>query len=220
MEQNETNEQNTQDRTQFDDTINTGAVPPVAPVDSTMPAEPAVTPPVEQKVEKVEGEKKKNQAMMFALVICLLLAVGGVGFGIWAMFSGNERADELSAKVTTLQNQNAELTEQITKLNPESGDIDGTNGAGTTEDIENQASLEARYWASTEVRDGIFYVLDAEGNVIVQSNATGPVVNEIEACESSSDNTILTCTVNTTDGDGWFLYDVYGDSLGSSFDED
>lgn len=201
MEQNEMNGQNAP---------NAGVVPPAAPAEPAAPVEPVVmaTPPVEQKVE---GAKKKNQGIMLAVVLCLILAVGGVGFGIWAMLDGNERAKSQEAQIASLKSQNEELEEQITKLNA---------GVEDNDDEKEQKPAEAKNWGSPSVQDGIFYVLDADGNVIAQSDATGPVVNELLACESSDDNTILTCTVSTSEGEGQFMYDVYGDSLVSSFEKE
>lgn len=197
MEPNEINNQSTSNQTPIIAT-NPGTV---------APTEPTITP-VEPTMARTEpnandGKKKKNQWSIIALIICVLLAIGGIGFGIYTVVDSNNKVNELNKKVNSLQEENNTLKEQI-----------NSQSAG------NGGQIEVRNWSSTEIQNGVFSVLDDSGNVIVQSDANGPNVTEIYSCESSSEDTILTCMVNTSDGEGWFLYDVYGDSLASSFDEE
>lgn len=190
------------------------AVVPPTPVTPVVSAEPtAQTEPVVQTesvaattetIESATNNKKKGQWMLPTAIICLVLGLGGVGFGIWALLNSNTRVSELNTEVNSLRSQNEELNVQNEALNEEVEELSkGNTGGGQ--------------WASTEIRDGVFYVLDANGNIIAQSDAGGPSVSEIVSCESSSDNTVLKCIVNTTEGEGWFLYDVQGSGLETSF---
>lgn len=192
MDQNNLNSQNMANEPQFG-VANDGMTTPVAP----MPApEPATTP-------MPAPAERKHQWMAVALVVCVILAIGGIGFGIWAMTSNSAEASRLNSEIASLKSQNADLTEKVAQL-----------------EANNETSIEAKAWKSTELQNGVFYVLGENGEVVAQSDANTPTVNEVVECESSDDNTVLTCSVETSEGEGWFLYDVYGDSLISSFDEE
>lgn len=150
-----------------------------------------------------KAPEKKNNGLLIGLILCLLFAIGGIGFGVWTMVDSNSQIDGLNRQIKTLQEQNNDLLDQVEQL---------------SEKLEN-INMNGRPWADVEVLDGAFYVKDAEGNVIVRSNE-GIDVEEIISCDSSADKTVLTCKVNTAQGEGEFLYDIYGDSLGSSFEEE
>ena len=199
MEQNEINAQNTLSGVQPSIGVNAETTP-VVPTESVAPV---------IADESLKTSKKKNPGMLIALILCVLLACGGVGFGIWAMIDGNMRVNQLNEQIISLQSQNANLTEENSTL---SAEIESLS--------ENEDSYIVLSWASTIVRDGIFYVLDANGEAIAQSSFDGPTVNEVVACETSAENTILKCTVNTSEGEGSFLYDAYSGLLTSSFDKE
>lgn len=145
---------------------------------------------------------KKNNGMLIGLILCIVIAICGIGFGIWAMMDGNSRVDGLNTQIKALQGQNVSLSDKVAELEEELSNITSGN----------------KEWAETELVDGVFYIKNANGDVIAQSE--GVDVEEIVSCEGSSDDTVLKCIVNTAEGEGWFLYDIYGDSLVSSFDND
>ena len=176
----------------------TQAAPGLAPATSVV-----------QSVEPVAEKKKDNKWMLLLLILFLLLGIGGVGFGAWSMIDGNTKVEDLKSQVATLKTQNSKLTEEVADLNTQIEEMnEAANNPG------------GGPWGSTDVVDGVFRVLDAGGNVILDSSSFDLTVNEILGCEASDDNTVLTCTVDTSAGEGWFLYDVFGDTLGSSFERE
>ena len=56
-------------------------------------------------VVKRDGEKKKVNGLLIGLIVCLLFAIGGIGFGLWATMDGNAQRDALKQQVSDLQNQ-------------------------------------------------------------------------------------------------------------------
>lgn len=54
---------------------------------------------------------KKNKGMIIGMVILALLATGGIGFGVWAFLSGNQKEAKLNDKISDLQSQIAEMPE-------------------------------------------------------------------------------------------------------------
>lgn len=74
------------------------------------------TMPASQNVNMMaQGAKpKNNKGMMIGMIVLAILAVGGIGFGVWAFLSGNQKEDkisELNNQVSSLQSQLAEQPE-------------------------------------------------------------------------------------------------------------
>lgn len=65
--------------------------------------------------------KKNSKGMIFGMVLLVILAIGGIGFGVWAWMDGNAQKDSLNSQIAVLNAQNVELREQI---NNEGEDID------------------------------------------------------------------------------------------------
>lgn len=60
------------------------------------------------------NEKKKGgSGMVIGLILCLLLAAGGIGFGVWMMMDGNMQKDVMNQQISALKKQNNELQKQI-----------------------------------------------------------------------------------------------------------
>ena len=66
------------------------------------------------------GEKKKGgNGMLYGMILCAVLAIGGIGFGVWAMMDGNTKAEQLSAQNTVLKEQNNGYMKRISQLEAE-----------------------------------------------------------------------------------------------------
>ena len=61
--------------------------------------------------------KKSGHGMLIGLILCILLAIGGIGFGVWAMIDGNTQKTNLEKQISNLQTQNSQLLEQVATLN-------------------------------------------------------------------------------------------------------
>ena len=58
-----------------------------------------------------KDKPKKNKGMIVGIVILALLAAGGIGFGVWAYLSGNQKEAKLNEQISDLQTQLAEQPE-------------------------------------------------------------------------------------------------------------
>ena len=67
--------------------------------------------------------KKKGKGMVLGMICLGLLAVGGIGFGVWAMLDGNSQKESLNSQISDLKQQNNELLDQMNKAS-ESEDVD------------------------------------------------------------------------------------------------
>ena len=96
------------------------------------PVEP-VTPG--SMVAESEAPKKKGHGMVIGLVLCLLLAAGGIGFGVWAWMDGNAQKDALNSQIAELKKQNNELRDKLSsKLEV---------GEDVTVDVETDSDVNA-----------------------------------------------------------------------------
>ena len=55
---------------------------------------------------------KINKGVIVGMVCLVLLAVGGIGFGVWAMMDGNAQKEQLNSQIDTLKQQNSELQDK------------------------------------------------------------------------------------------------------------
>ena len=71
----------------------------------------------------VEGKGSKKTGWILTIILLLLIAAGGVGFGVWAYMDGNNAKNNLNAQIVDLQQQNSELQDEL------------ANGSNTTINI-------------------------------------------------------------------------------------
>lgn len=93
--------------------------------------EPVEAPMPEQNAFSQEPvtEKKTGNGMLIGMILCALIALGGVGFGVWAMMDGNTQKEQLNSQISALKSQVNALQEKIS-----TGPGDGT------EDIDTDTS--------------------------------------------------------------------------------
>ena len=89
--------------------VTVAQVEPVMPAEPVTPAEPAMPGPMAAEPEA----PKKGHGMLIGLILCLLLAAGGVGFGVWAWMDGNTQKDALNSQIAELKKQNNELRDKL-----------------------------------------------------------------------------------------------------------
>ena len=182
------------------------------PVSATPPTPKPTEPAFGNGGSVVEGKGGKKTGWVLAVVLLLIIAAGGVGFGVWAMMDGNAQKDALNSQISTLKKQNSDLSEQITLLNEQIGamnkNLSDKNG---TEAGNGDVSF------TTEVTDGVLYIKDNNDNIIVSDSAIG--VTEIVSCDYLTESNSLKCSAMVGDSDGWVLYDTVNNALTSSFDK-
>lgn len=59
----------------------------------------------------------RKTGWILTIILLLLIAAGGVGFGVWAWMDGNTQKDQLNSQISTLQQQNNELQDELTNGN-------------------------------------------------------------------------------------------------------
>ena len=77
--------------------------------------EPVEAPMPEQNAFSQEPvtEKKTGNGMLIGMILCALIALGGVGFGVWAMMDGNSQVAKKDEQIADLRGQLAEKSEAV-----------------------------------------------------------------------------------------------------------
>ncbi len=68
------------------------------------------------KDDVVFADKPKSNGMLLGMILLGILAVGGIGFGAWAMMDGNAQKEVLNTQIDALKQQNDELQEKLSSV--------------------------------------------------------------------------------------------------------
>lgn len=182
------------------------------PVEPVKPAAPASGPAFDNGPSVVEPKGGRKTGWIIGLVLMALIAAGGVGFGVWAWMDGNTQKDALNEQISVLKKQNNELSDKVVSLNEqiESMSSNSADGGGSSSD-DSDTSVTA------EVVDGVFYIKDSNGEVLINNSTIG--VTELVSCDYFAEGNNLKCAVMVGDIEGWVLYNITESSLTSSFDK-
>ena len=129
-------------------------------------------------------EPKKGKGMLFGLIFCLVLAAGGIGFGVWAMMDGNARADKLNKQISTLQKQNADLVEQIAELNEK---IEGNGGDDEQYIVIEEMGIKIK--KSDDLPDMIAEYQDDGGLIIKENESASGLPSEVTLIKATTCDT-------------------------------
>lgn len=89
----------------------------VAEVEETVAVEErSNSAPIRDDVAFTDRPKKKNIGMILGVICLAILAVAGVGFGVWAMMDKDSAVKDLNNQIMTLRSQNSDLSDQIEDL--------------------------------------------------------------------------------------------------------
>lgn len=152
-------------------------------------------------------KKKGGNGMMIGMILAIILAVGGIGFGVWAMMDGNSQKEQLNQQISALKQQKDALEKQVEELNEK---------VNKKEDESNFVSeIVAPEWGEAEavIENGVFTITNADGEVYIQLDDY--VVEEIVSCDSGTEEAPLpmTCVVKTEDGEAKIIYNFDERSL-------
>lgn len=107
-----------------------------------------------------QDKPKKNTGMILGMVVLGILAIGGVGFGIWAMMDGNARVDELNKQIKASKVQDNDLLNKIKVLEEYEEGVDKSVEIDVTEnaniDTDTDASNNAETGVNMDTADYIY----------------------------------------------------------------
>lgn len=178
-------------------------------------------PPRENMMATVPASKKGGKGSLIAMVFFAILAVGGVGFGVWSMMDKDSQVDALNKTVSDLKGKNNELEMQIETLNDTITNLrneiaNNSNNSGNNDNNQNNNVPPEEDKSSNIVADYSddgFYLKDGNGNVLAHDN--GRVVTGIISCENGTaeESSTLKCVVMTLEGEGFYIYNRNNNTL-------
>ena len=122
---------------------------PVAPQPvKTAPVvpQPVTAAPVKGEPKKdnlfENAPKKKGKGMLLGLVFCILLAAGGIAFGVWTMMDSKTQKEQLNSQISTLKTQNNELMDKLDAAVSSSNTTDET----TTSNVDTANYIYVGEW--------------------------------------------------------------------------
>ena len=126
------------------------------------------TPTVEpvQKPEPnmmAEGGKKKSNGMLYGMILCAVLAVCGIGFGVWAMMDGNNQVVKKDEQIASLNKQINELETKTTTIYEQNKSSDSLNNNTINNngdsDLCGSATIEVTVnaWPGGKRCEGVYY---------------------------------------------------------------
>lgn len=165
-----------------------------APVPTPSPAPKPAGPAFGNGGSVVEGKGGKKTGWILAVVFLLIVAAGGVGFGVWAMMDGNSYKESLNEKINSLENEIQSKDDRIAELEKD----EDNNSVGQQE----QGNLD---------NNQRFTVLDI-GDCVMDSAI---VENNTEV-----GNNVLKCQAVTSNGEGIFVWSSSSNKLEFILKED
>ena len=94
--------------------------------------------------------------MLIGMIMCAVLAAGGISFGVWTVVDGNTQKDNLNKQISTLKAQNSELIGQIVELESDKAEDEGE----LTSKIEREVAMQSAYvgvLSGTDENDSLAY---------------------------------------------------------------
>lgn len=93
--------------------------------------------------------KKNGKGMLIGMILFALLAVGGIGFGVWAMMDGNSQTKTLNSQIADLKKTNSELMEKMAEANENANTNDGGDmviNIDTNSDVDSEDYIYVGEW--------------------------------------------------------------------------
>lgn len=84
-----------------------------------------------------EDKPKKSHGMLYGMILLAILAVGGIGFGVWAMMDGNSQMAKKDEQIADLRGQLAEKSEVVVEDNTTVVDDDEGSDSTTSTSVVN-----------------------------------------------------------------------------------
>ena len=103
------------------------------------PAPTPVSVPEQDMMATGVNEKKKGKGMLYGMILCAVLAIGGIGFGVWAMMDGNDQKGAYEEQISNYKKQINELQEKI-------NNITDNTGAKNNDNVDESEYISVEEW--------------------------------------------------------------------------
>ncbi|MDO4747107.1 MAG: hypothetical protein Q4A70_02075 [Candidatus Saccharibacteria bacterium] len=149
-------------------------------------------------VAEMNEKKKTGNGMLIGMILCALIALGGVGFGVWAMMDGNTQKEQLNSQISALKSQINELMQQNADLQVQ---VDDQKEQTTDNENEDQVDdviddVSSTWPVTASLVGNEIHFTNSDGGVVVKDNFYSFV--GIKDCKTLKEEKILRCSVETT----------------------
>ena len=161
--------------------------PVVEPEQDKMMAKPVAE---DNKMTTGTNEKKKGgNGMLIGLVLCVIAAVAGIGFGVWAMMDGNNQKNSYEEQISEMRQRNNDLQAQVSDLEAQVVTLRG--------EAQQKQQANNNIWPVTALLVGNeVHFINGDGETVKKDNFYSFV--GIKKCTVLEDDKVLRCEVETT----------------------
>lgn len=179
--------------------VNTKPAPVPTPPPAPKPAEPTFG----NGDSVVEGKGGKKTGWILAIVLLLIVATGGIGFGVWAMMDGNAQKDALNEQINALKQQNNDSQNELDNGSSAADGKSHINPVIVSQDSENTYTISfssSKVLGGTNALGESTQVLDISvvNGEIVQCSVSDATYHEGGGVSKTNSKD---CVVNGLDGD-------------------
>lgn len=165
----------------------------------------------------VDNKQKSGNGLKITTVIACIVAVCGIGFGVYGMIDANSKNNIITTKDTEISN----LTNQLNSLNARIGELESkvdtqqNNFSQETQTGERQDdSIAGDENLTPGIENGVFVFKNSAGAIVIQDSEIKNV-SYIIACDG---NATGKCTAKTSDGKSvWFVFDLKNKEIKSGY---
>lgn len=145
------------------------------------------------------NKSQKQKGLIFGIVICAILAIAGIAFGVYEFLDSNQKSAQISDLKTDVADKTTKITEletTISNLDAEKESVNIAESGIITDDSESE----------TTIQDGTAAVILGD---IIDENETRTVFS-IGQC--TADGPSVKCPITTPNGEALISY-VSNDSI-------
>lgn len=113
--------------------------------DETIVSSTEMPKPTQVQIDNQDKPKKKSHAMVIGMVFLTILAIGGIGFGIWAWTTGFAQNMKHEEEIMDLRSQLAEATQPVEEDTTEEEEIK-TDCEEKNEDVDTADYIYVGEW--------------------------------------------------------------------------
>ena len=140
-----------------------------------------------------QDKPKKNMGVILTIVLLVLLAAGGIGFGVWAMMDGNSQVAKKDEQISVLKKQNSELQDKVTEMEEASSKNESEVIEEQNQNEETGGQIDIERTEETSNEEG--YRVISIGDCFFDGGAAIGGIN------------MLKCEAETSLGKGKFVWD-------------
>ena len=165
----------------------------------------------------VDNKQKSGNGLKIATAIAYVVAICGVGFGVYGMIDANSKNNIIATKnneISDLKDQLNSLSTKIDELESKVNTQQNSFNQETQTDEKQDDSIVDDKNLTPGIENGVFVFKNSAGTIVMQDSEIKNV-SYIIACDG---NITGKCTAKTSDGKSvWFVFDLNNKEIKSGY---